>query len=65
MNINSGKSRVMRILIEKGKIKGISNELSNPEVESYYYLGVKLNQTLKLKEHIEDMRIKENIWEEE
>ena len=48
-----------------GKIKGISNELNIPEVESYCYLGVKLNQTLKLKEHIKDMRIKENIWEEE
>ena len=49
----------MRILSKKGKTKGISNELNIPEVESYCYLGVKLNQTLKLKEHIKDIRIKE------
>ena len=65
MNINCWKYGIMRILSKKGKTKRISNELNFPEVESYCYLGVKLNQTLKLKEHIIDMRIKENIWEEE
>ena len=58
MNINNWKSGMMRILSKKGKIKGISNELNIPEIKYYCYLGVKLNQTLKRKEHIKDMRIK-------
>ena len=46
----------MRILNRKGKIKGIKNELNIPEVDSYCYLGIKINQTLKLDTHINILR---------
>ena len=39
----------MRILKRKGKSKGIKNELDIPEVLSHQYLGIIINQSLRLK----------------
>ena len=51
MSINSQKSGILRILSRKNKIKGIDNELNIPEVESYCYLGIKINQKITLDEN--------------
>ena len=48
MSINSQKSGILRILSRKNKIKGIDNELNIPEVESYCYLDIKINQKITL-----------------
>ena len=50
-SINSQKSGILRILSRKNKIKGIDNELNIPEVESYCYLGIKINQKITLDEN--------------
>ena len=50
MSINSQKSGILIILNRKNKIKGIDNELNIPEVESYCYLGIKINQKITLDE---------------
>ena len=42
--LNSEKSGIMRILNRKVKSKGIKNELEIPEVLSYPYLGIIINQ---------------------
>ena len=51
MRINSQKSGILWILCRKNKIKGIDNELNIPEVESYCYLGIKINQKITLDEN--------------
>ena len=51
MSINSQKSGILRILSRKNKIKGIDNELNIPEVESYCYLSIKINQKITLDEN--------------
>ena len=40
MTINPKKSGILRILLRKGKCKGIKNWLNIPEVDWYKYLGV-------------------------
>ena len=60
LKINSNKSGIMRILIRRGKWKGISNILNIPEVEKYNYLGITINQSLKLKDHEDRIRKIEN-----
>ena len=51
ISINSQKSGILRILSRKNKIKGIDNELNILEVESYCYLGIKINQKITLDEN--------------
>ena len=51
MEINPVKSGILRILIRKSKWNGISNELMIPKIENYRYLGVTINQWLKLRDH--------------
>ena len=51
MTVNSNKSGIIRILLRKGGVKQISNWLKIPEVRCYKYLGVTINQSLKLDEH--------------
>ena len=59
MSINSQKSGILKILNRKSKIKGIGNELNIPEVESYCYLCIKINQTITLEEHSKILKEKE------
>ena len=59
MSINTQKSGILRILSRKSKIKGIDNELNILEVESYCYLGIKINQTITLDEHSKILKAKE------
>ena len=61
MNINPTKSGILRILNRKGKILGIKNSLSIPEVENYTYLGITITQSLKLKDHENKLRKMENF----
>ena len=61
MEINSEKSGIMRILNRKGKSKGIKNKLDIPEVLSYPYLGIIINQSLRLKEHEQKLRSFEKL----
>ena len=51
MYVNPQKSGIMRILLKRRKCIGIENSLNIPEVESYWYLGVIISQSLKLIEH--------------
>ena len=51
MKINPKKSGIIRILNRKGKWKEIINWLQIQEVKSYWYLGITINQTIKLDEH--------------
>ena len=44
-------------LLRKSKYKDISNELNIPEVDSYRYLGVNINQTLKSNIHENYLRM--------
>ena len=60
MTINPKKSGILRILLRKGKCKGIKNWLNIPEVDWYKYLGVTITQSLQLKEHEKNLK-----WEEE
>ena len=46
----------MRILRRRGKCKEIDNILNIPEVDKYNYLGITINQSLKLKDHENKMR---------
>ena len=59
MRINKDKSGIMRILLRKGKWKGINNILKIPEVESYCYLGIRIDQSLKMKDHLERLNTAE------
>jgi hypothetical protein len=56
MKVNSSKSGILRILSRKGKAQSTSNSLSIPEVTSYWYLGIKITQSLNMNEH--EMKIK-------
>ena len=56
MRINPSKSGILRILNRSGKAKGIPNVLNISEVTSYKYLGVEINQTISLNEHIKILR---------
>ena len=51
MIVNPQKSGIMRILNRRGKCNKIQNSLDIPEVDTYWYLGVTLSQTLKPTEH--------------
>ena len=51
MKINEKKSGIFRILKRTGKIKNMENALNIPEVNSYKYLGVWINQSIKVGEH--------------
>ena len=51
MKINPPKSGILRILLKKIKIKKIQKELDIPEVESYFNLGIRINQTMNPIEH--------------
>ena len=53
----------MRILLKSGKCIGIQNSQNIQEVESYWYLGVIISQSLKLKEHeIKIRNIEKFLW---
>ena len=56
MKINPTKSGILRILNRRGKVKRSPNELDIPEVGSYRYLGVMINQAISPKEHIKTLR---------
>ena len=49
--MNEKKSGILRILKRTGKIKNMENALNIPEVNSYKYLGVWINQSIKVDEH--------------
>ena len=51
MIVNPQKSDIMRILNRRGKCNKIQNSLDIPEVDTYWYLGVTLSQTLKSTEY--------------
>ena len=51
MKINEQKSGILRILKKNGKIGKIENSLNIPEVESYKYLGVQINQFIRTDTH--------------
>ena len=51
MTISPKKSGIIRILNRKGGWKQINNWLQIQEVKSYWYLGITINQTMKLDEH--------------
>ena len=51
MTINPNKSGIIRILLRNGKKKWTPNWLNIPEVKSYWYLGITINQALKMDEH--------------
>ena len=57
IKINPSKSGIFRILNRRGKVKDILNALDIPEVTSYKYLGVEMNQTIKLNGHIHTLRL--------
>ena len=56
MAINPNKSGIMRILLRNGKKKWTPNWLNIPEVKSYWYLGITINQALKLDEHYQMLK---------
>ena len=58
MKINEKKSGILRILKRTGKISTIENWLNIPEVSEYKYLGVVLNQSLRLNNHQQYIRSK-------
>ena len=67
MKINPTKSGIIRILLRKGKIKQISNWLNIPEVSAYRYLGITINQTMKIDEHYKilknmEIQLRKRIW---
>ena len=56
MIINPNKSRIVRILLGNEKKKWTPNWLNIPEVKSYWYLGITINQALKLNEHYQMLK---------
>ena len=67
MTINPGKSGILRILARRGKWLSIENWLKIPEVNSYWYLGLRLTQSLILDEHEEkliqtEQNLRRKIW---
>ena len=59
IEINPSKSGILRILNRRGKAKGIPDALDIQEVTSYRYLGVEINQTIKLNGRIYTLRLLE------
>ena len=51
MKIKEQKSGILRILKKMGKIGRIENALNLREVESYKYLGVQINQSIRTYTH--------------
>ena len=67
MTINPRKSGILRILARRGKWLSIENWLKIPEVNSYWYLGVRITQSLMLEEHEEkliqtEQNLRRKIW---
>ena len=67
MTINIKKLGILRIHQRKGKCTGIKNWLNIPEVDWYRYLGVRITQSMKLKEHEiklkqEEQKLRRRIW---
>ena len=60
MEVNQSKSGIMRVLKRKGKWFVINNSLNIPEVDNYKYLGIRLDQTLRLDGYKEELKRKEN-----
>ena len=58
MKINENKSGILRILKRAGKAKVVENKLNIPEVTAYKYLGVQINQSLKIDFHNKFIRQK-------
>jgi hypothetical protein len=51
MELNPKKFGILRILRQKSKVDKIENSMNIPEVKSYTYLEVKIDQSLILDEH--------------
>ena len=49
----------MRVLLRKGKCHGIDSTLQIPEVDSYWYLSIRIDQSLKMKDNAERLKIAE------
>ena len=67
MKINEKKSGILRILKRNGKVGYIENTLNIPEVKEYKYLGIILNQSIRLTNHQKLIRskvqaLKKRIW---
>ena len=56
MKLNIEKSGILRILPKRGKCPGFPNILNIPEVRKCTYLGIQINQALKLKDHEEKIK---------
>ena len=56
MTINPKKSGIIRILNRKGGWSQIKNWLQIVEVKSYRYLGITINQALRLDEHYQMLK---------
>ena len=52
MKINADKFGIKKILKRKRKLSKIENVINIPEVENYQYLGITINKSLKLKDHV-------------
>ena len=60
MQINPNKSGIMRILKRSGKWNFINNDLDIPEVKNKKYLLFSINQSMKIKDHTDKVRVIEN-----
>ena len=60
MIVNPKKSGILRILRRKGKWLHYKNWLDIPEVTSYWYLGIRITQSLKLNEHEQRLKAVES-----
>ena len=58
MRINKDKSGILRILKRSGKTGIINNSLDIPEVSSYKYLDITINQSIALKNHFNLLMMK-------
>ena len=59
IEINQEKSGIMKIQLRSGKWKGIDNILKIPEINSYIYLGIRIDQSLTMKYHTERLKTAE------
>ena len=57
LEINQEKPWIMRILLEKRNWKELDNTLNIPEVNYYSYLGIRIDQSLIIKNHSEKLKI--------
>ena len=60
MEVNPCKFGIMRVMRRKGKWFIINNAFDILEVDSYKYLGIRQDQTLRLDGYKEELRRKEN-----